>query len=121
LLRQRGERLERPFAHLYRTGRLRRLHVRGRSNIVKRVLVHVGACNLGLLMRTRFGIGTPRALQGRLAAAVTMLVTLWMALTHVRDALSSVWPSYLRSDRDTPHTHEHLITSLSVNTSATRC
>ena len=29
LLRQRGERLERPFAHLYETGRMRRVHLRG--------------------------------------------------------------------------------------------
>ncbi len=35
LLRQRGERLERPFAHAYETGRLRRVHLRGRSNILK--------------------------------------------------------------------------------------
>jgi transposase len=39
LLRQRGERLERPFAHLYRTGRLRRVHLRGHDNILKRALL----------------------------------------------------------------------------------
>ena len=49
LLRQRGERLERPFAHLFETGRLRRTHLRGHPNILKRLLVHVGAFNLGLL------------------------------------------------------------------------
>ena len=38
LLRQRGERLERPFAHLYETGRMRRVHLRGHDNILKRVL-----------------------------------------------------------------------------------
>ena len=40
LLRQRGERLERPHAHLYETGRLRRLHLRGHANVFKRLLVH---------------------------------------------------------------------------------
>ena len=39
LLRQRGERLERPFAHLYETGRMRRVHLRGHGNILKRVLL----------------------------------------------------------------------------------
>jgi hypothetical protein len=39
LLRQRGERLERPFAHLYETGRMRRGHLRGHDNILKRVLL----------------------------------------------------------------------------------
>src|SRR5437763_9293253 len=55
LLRQRGERLERPCAHLYGTGRMRRVHLRGHDNIRKRLLVHAGALNLGLLMRTLFG------------------------------------------------------------------
>jgi transposase len=58
LLRQRGERLERPFAHFYETGRMRRVHLRGHENILKRVLVHAGALNLGLLMRTVLGVGT---------------------------------------------------------------
>lgn len=66
LLRQRGERLERPFAHAYETGRLRRVYLRGRSNILKRVLIHTAALNLGLLMRSIIGVGTPRSLQGRL-------------------------------------------------------
>jgi transposase len=46
LLRQRGERLERPCAHLYETGRMRRVHLRGRDNIRKRLLVHAGGLNL---------------------------------------------------------------------------
>jgi transposase len=73
LLRQRGERLERPFAHLYETGRMRRTHLRGRENILKRMLIHVSALNLGFLMRSTFGIGTPRSLQGRCFAFFSML------------------------------------------------
>lgn len=73
LLRQRGERLERPFAHLYETGRMRRTHLRGRENILKRMLIHVSALNLGYLMRSTFGIGTPRSLQGRCFAFFSML------------------------------------------------
>jgi transposase len=73
LLRQRGERLERPFAHLYETGRMRRTHLRGRENILKRMLIHVSALNLGFLMRSTFGIGTPRSLQGRSFAFFSML------------------------------------------------
>jgi transposase len=74
LLRQRGERLERPFAHLYRTGRMRRVHLRGHANILKRTLLQASALNLGLLMRQLVGAGTPRSLQGR---AVACLVCLW--------------------------------------------
>ncbi|HEV2672563.1 MAG TPA: transposase, partial [Gemmatimonadales bacterium] len=77
LLRRRGELLERPCAHLYETGGLRRAHARGHENVLKRLLVHASGFNLGLWMRTLFGIGTPRALQGRLAALVAVLNTLW--------------------------------------------
>jgi transposase len=76
LQRRRSERLERPNAHLYETGGMRRTHLRGHANILKRLFVHVGGFNLGLFMRTRFGIGTPRSLQGRVA----LLVALWMHL-----------------------------------------
>jgi len=69
LLRKRGELLERPFAHCYDTGGMRRTHLRGHVNILKRLLIHVGTGNIGLLMRQLFGAGTPRALQG-LAARV---------------------------------------------------
>jgi transposase len=79
LLRQRGERLERPCAHLYETGRMRRVHLRGHDNIRKRLLVHAGGLNLGLLMRTLFGVGTPRGLQGRAAA---LFATFWWLLWH---------------------------------------
>src|SRR5580692_4943408 len=39
LMRQRGERIERSFAHLYDTGGMRRTHLRGHTNILKRLLV----------------------------------------------------------------------------------
>ena len=74
LLRLRGERLERPFAHLYDTGGMRRVYLRGHMNILKRLLIHTGGFNLGLLMRQLIGVGTPRGLQGRLSAVVAALL-----------------------------------------------
>jgi len=76
LLRLRGERLERPFAHLYETGGMRRVHLRGHTNILKRLLIHTGGFNLGLLMRQLMGVGTPRGLQGRLSAVLAALLAL---------------------------------------------
>jgi transposase len=76
LLRRRGEYLERPNAHLYETGALRRTHLRGHTNILKRVLIHTGGFNLGLIMRQLIGVGTPRGLQGRVAAVIAMLLAL---------------------------------------------
>ena len=62
LLRRRGVMLERPFAHSLETGGMRRVFLRGRKNILKRCLVHYAALNLGLLLRLKFGHGTPRGL-----------------------------------------------------------
>ena len=61
LLRSRGEKLERTFAHCYETGAMRRLHLRGRDNIAKRVLIHAAAFNVGLMMRVRYGLRKPRS------------------------------------------------------------
>jgi transposase len=88
LLRLRGERLERPFAHLYETGGMRRVHLRGHANIQKRLLIHAGGFNLGLLMRQLIGVGTPRGLQGRVVAAIAALRALinllWVLVTDHR-------------------------------------
>ena len=83
LLRRRGEILERAFAHLLESGGLRRVHVRGQENIRKRMLVHAAAFNLGLLMRSRFGYGTPRAMQGRAIAQAELAK---------RAAGAAIWP-----------------------------
>ena len=76
LLRQRGEKVERSFAHLYETGAMRRTHLRRHPNILKRLLIHAAAFNLGLLMRGIAGGGTPKQLQERartLLFALTLL------------------------------------------------
>jgi len=86
LMRQRGEFVERSFAHLYDTGGMRRTHLRGHENILKRLLVHAGAFNLGLLMRKTFGRGTPRGLQGRPLDAAAHDITL-------RTLVHSLWTS----------------------------
>jgi transposase len=83
-----GELLERPCAHLYETGGLRRVHVRGHKNLLNRLLVHAGAFNLGLWMRTLFGLGTPRGLQGRLAAFGAWFSALWVLIC---EALTAFW------------------------------
>jgi transposase len=74
LLRMRGEVLERAFAHAYDRGGMRRLHLRGRGNILKRLLVHIGGFNLSLVLRKLMGCGTPRGLPGRLRGLLAGLV-----------------------------------------------
>jgi transposase len=75
-MRQRGERIERSFAHLYDTGGMRRTHLRGHTNILKRLLIHAGGFNLGLVMRHLIGRGTPRGLQDHPATVIAALLVL---------------------------------------------
>jgi transposase len=80
LMRKRGELIERSFAHVLETGGMRRTHLRGHLNILKRMLVHVGGFNLGLVMRKLIGLGKPRRLQGHFGPIFDVIVTLWNAL-----------------------------------------
>lgn len=77
LLKRRGEYLERPFAHQYETGGLRRLHVRGRNNVAKRLLLQAAAFNLALIMRNLTKAGTPRGLAER-SLAILGLILRWL-------------------------------------------
>lgn len=80
LLKRRGELIERSFAHCYETGGMRRAHLRGRENILKRQLIHVCAFNLSLIFRQILGAGTPRELKNRGRSIFAALVRLQMAL-----------------------------------------
>lgn len=77
LMRRRGELVERSFAHCYDTGGMRRTHLRGHENILKRLLIHVAGFNLSLVLRKIMGFGTARGLQGLLARILALLQSLW--------------------------------------------
>lgn len=81
LQRRRSELVERPFAHLLDSGGMRRVHVRGHDNILKRLVIHAAGFNLGLVMRKIYGVGKPRALQGLRAALFALILA---ALTLIR-------------------------------------
>jgi transposase len=89
LMRKRGELIERSFAHCLETGAMRRTHLRGQENILKRYLVHVAGFNLSLVMRPIFGVGKPKGLQDRaaeLCAGLRSLVaTLWTSINRLTD------------------------------------
>ncbi len=80
LLRRRGEVVERSFAHVYGTGGMRRTHLRGHRNILKRLLLHVAAFNLSLILRREIGAGTPRGLQDRWNNVFFCCWWVWMLL-----------------------------------------
>ena len=82
LLRRRGEMLERPFAHQYETGALRRLRVRGRDNVAKRVLLQATAFNLALILRSMTRAGTPKGLAD---LKRNLLCVLWRVLAAISE------------------------------------
>jgi transposase len=84
LLRSRGEKLERPFAHQFETGRMRRLHVRGLDEVHKKLLLQAAACNLALLLRTKHGAGTPRGLAEAEKSLCALILALLQALKPVK-------------------------------------
>src|SRR5215212_9729615 len=87
LQKLRGELTERSFAHAYETGAMRRVHLRGRENILKRIVVHIGGFNLGLVMRKLFGAGKPKQLQGRLSAFSAPSGSIFEAVQSLRAAI----------------------------------
>jgi transposase len=80
LQKLRSELTERTFAHLYETGGMRRVHLRGRNNILKRLVVHGAAFNLSLILRKMLGAGKPRQLQGLAPQILALLARLSMWL-----------------------------------------
>jgi transposase len=93
LMSERGEVIERTFAHCYETGGMRRTLLRGHGNILKRLLVHVAGFNLSLVMRRLVGIGKPRRAQDGLGAGI---LDLWTAVLALRGAF---WRPRGRSER----------------------
>jgi transposase len=84
--RQRGEKIERNFAHQFDTGGMDRLYVRGIENVHKKLLIQAAACNLALLMRSVYGAGKPRAAHDQSVEVVFAILALIRALESVCEA-----------------------------------
>ena len=80
--------------YCYETGGMRRVYLRGHTNIRKRLLIHTGGFNLGLLMRTLLGVGTPRSLQGRAAA---LLPFIWCLIRLPETLWDAIWTTINRT------------------------
>src|SRR5216684_3090257 len=121
LLRRRGELIEHSFAHCYETGGMRRCHLRGRQNILKRQLIHVGAFNLSLILRKLLGAGTPRELKNRAGEMVgrllRFLLCLMTTLSPARGLAAAVGQPDISSFRCRMPRHR----SRNISSSATGC
>jgi transposase len=92
LMRRRGELIERSFAHLYDTGGMRRVHLRGKSNIAKRALIHAAAFNLSLILRQMMRVGTARQAADLFTALCFALLRLTKAGKMALPLIGSSWP-----------------------------
>jgi transposase len=106
LQRQRGERVERNFAHQFDTGGLDRLYVRGKENVHKKLLIQAAACNLALLMRSRYGSGKPRAAHDGLGDALLAFLAVLKAAQDTFIALLTNSDPVLRVSRRSNRTQQ---------------
>jgi transposase len=96
---KRGELIERTFAHTLETGGMRRVPLRGRNNLLKRMLIHVGGFNLGQVMRKLTGKGTPRGLQGVVSRLLATVFRLWMSTMSICSRWKESMRHYLQYNR----------------------
>jgi transposase len=97
LLKRRGELIERSFAHCYETGAMRRVYLRGRKNVLKRQLIHVGAFNLSLVFRQNLGAGTPRQLANRKPLLILVVFSSGGVSETASDERVGLYESFPRS------------------------
>jgi len=102
LMRQRGEKVERTFAHMYETGAMRRTHLRHHDNILKRLLIHAGGYNLSLVLRGQTGIGKPRVLQDARKGLQTTFAGILGACKNALNRLVEFYPA-IRADWRSPN------------------
>jgi transposase len=99
LQRQRGEKIERNFAHQFDTGGMDRLWVRGRENVHKKLLIQAAACNLALLLRSVYGAGKPKAAHDHPITAVFAMLAFLEALQSACAPMSVNSTGQMRSAR----------------------
>ena len=115
LLRRRGELVERSFAHVCETGGARRAWLRGMEEISKYYHLRALAFNLGVLLRSLFGIGKPRVLQGgmdRLGGAILSILRPWATsmrgfFTHLAEFAARIVVAIVNSARCVTSSRRH--------------
>ena len=105
LMKLRAEKVERSFRALLRDGRDAAIALeKAEKNVLKRLLIHVGAFNLSIAMRGKLGAGTPRGLaDARKRTKVSVLglvLASWAALGRLCGALGAVFRRFPAKVRD---------------------
>ena len=96
LQRKRSELCERTFAHICDSGGMRRSWLRGLVDVTKRYVIAAAAHNLGRILRALFGIGKPRALQGRGGLAALVYLAILQVVLRFERCVASIEPNIAR-------------------------
>lgn len=89
LQRRRGEMVERSFAHACDSGGMRRSTLRGLLGVHRRALVQAVAMNLGTILRSMLGVGTPKRLAELSRALLVAGIGALRAVSGAWDALTA--------------------------------
>jgi hypothetical protein len=81
---------------------MRRTHLRGHENILKRQLVHVGAFHLSLILRKVLGAGTPRQWND-LEGARFLLFIYYLLVGKTETGSPEAESQYLERNRSSNH------------------
>jgi hypothetical protein len=88
---------------------MRRTYLRGRTNVCKRYHLHIAGLNLGIVLRTLFGVGTPRGLQDYLKAVLNSLLKSSSRLGRFLLLLRNKTESLAFSPLTRPHLQFHAV------------
>jgi len=75
---------------------MRRVHLKGRENILKRLLIHAAGFNLALVMRKTLGVGKPRRLQGLAKGLFALFSKIWRCRRRIVAVLTAMAGRTLR-------------------------
>jgi hypothetical protein len=100
---------------------LRRCHLRGRENILKRQLIHVGAFNLSLILRKILGAGTPRELKNRATRLLLQIFRLLTCWNRPKSAVAARTTSVRNTTAADRSIHQRCRTFWNSATSTTGC
>ncbi|MGC9385154.1 MAG: transposase [Kosmotogaceae bacterium] len=93
---KRAEIVERCFQHILDSGGMRRTTLRGNENILKRLLIHVAAFNLSLILRKALGAGKPRCFNACLCQffrSIFLFIVAYMSIFALILRQKQIFPS----------------------------
>ena len=119
--RLRSERVERSFAHTCGSGAARRTWLRGIENVKKRYVIHAAARNLGTIMRSLFGVGTPRSMRRGLGGLLEARFVIRALVRSQIDHWVAVIAGFFRATAPSHRCEALFLSRTQITVSSTAC